>query len=156
MFVLDGKTLSLDTQFEHEGISYPNNWLRLSTQEERADLGITEIPDYPRPDDRFYWCSQNPDGTWTATPKDLDALKSAWESQTRQTAWTLLSPSDWLVTRKTENNTDIPVDWTTYREAVRAKAADTISAIEAAVDIEAFIAVVTNIEWPESPDAINI
>ena len=107
----------------------------------------------PRADDRFYWVSgPNLDGSWTAIPKDLDGLKKTWTAQFKQTAYSMLLPSDWLVVRKQENNTGIPADWTTYREAVRVKTADTITALEAATDIDAFIAAVTNVEWPVSPD----
>jgi hypothetical protein len=45
MFVLDGKPLSPDVAFTHDGIQYPANWLRLATPEERAAIGITEVPD---------------------------------------------------------------------------------------------------------------
>jgi hypothetical protein len=151
-FVLDGKNLPLDTAFTHDGTSYPANWLRLSTPEERAAIGITEIPDYPRPDDRFYWVTQNPDGTWNAIPKDLDGLKATWTAQFKQTAWTMLSPSDWLVVRKTEIGTDIPADWLSYREAVRTTCELAISDLEATTDIDAFIASVMSVVWPASPD----
>jgi len=155
-FILDGRVLPLDTPFEHDGTSYPANWLRLATPEERAAIGITERPDYPRPDDRFYWVSENPDGTWTAIPKDLDGLKSTWTAQMKQTAYTLLLPSDWMVVRKVENGTDVPADWTSYREAVRLKSAEVVAAIKAAVDLDAFIAVVTSVDWPASPDSSQI
>lgn len=155
-FILDGRVLPLDTPFEHDGTSYPANWLRLATPEERAAIGITERPDYPRPDDRFYWVSENPDGTWTAIPKDLDGLKATWTAQMKQTAYTLLLPSDWMVVRKVENGTDVPADWTAYREAVRVKTAEVVTALEAATDIDAFIAVVTGVVWPKSPDSAEM
>ena len=153
MFILDNRVLQLDTAFEHDGTSFPANWLRLATPEERAAIGITEIPDYPRPDDRFYWVSQNPDGTWTAIPKDLAGLKTTWASQFRQTAWTLLQPSDWLIIRKQEIDTPVPADWLSYREAVRTTCELAITDMEATTDIEAFIASVTSVQWPTSPDA---
>lgn len=157
MFILDNKPIQIDTPFEHDGTSYPANWLRLATSEERAAIGITEIPDYPRPDDRFYFVSgPNEDGTYTAIPKDLAGLKTTWAAQTRQTAYTLLLPSDWMIVRKVENATDVPAEWTTYREAIRTKTADVVTALEAAADIDAFIAVVTGVEWPVSPDAPQI
>lgn len=152
-FILDGKILPLDTPFEHDGTSYPANWLRLATPEERAAIGITEIVDQPRPDDRFYFVSgPNADGSYTAIPKDLAGLKTTWSSQMRQTAYTLLLPSDWLVTRKTETGTEIPADWLSYREAVRTTCALAISDMEATTDIDAFIASVTSVQWPVSPD----
>ena len=153
MFLLDNRVLQLDTPFEHDGTSYPANWLRLATPEERAAIGITEVVEQPRPDDRFYWVSgPNLDGSWTANPKDLAGLKTSWTAQFKQTAYTMLLPSDWLIIRKQENNTEVPADWTTYREAVRTTTALAISDMEAATDIEAFIASVSSVQWPVSPD----
>lgn len=153
-FMLDGRVLPLDTAFEHDGTGYPANWLRLATPEERAAIGITEIVDQPRPDDRFYWVSgPDIDGSYTATPKDLAGLKTDWAAQFRQTAWTLLSPSDWMVVRKQEIGTEIPADWLSYREAVRTTTALAVSDMEATTDIDAFIASVTSVQWPKDPNA---
>lgn len=151
MFILDGKVLPLDIAFEHDGVQYPANWLRLATVEEREAIGITEVVEQPRPDDRFYWVSQNPDGTWTAIPKDLDSLKTTWAAQMRQTAWSMLMPSDWMVVRKQEDGTAIPQEWTDYRAAVRTAAQTAVSNLEAAADIDAFISSVTSVQWPVSP-----
>jgi hypothetical protein len=151
MFILDGRPLPLDTQFTVDGITYPPNWLRLASPEDRARIGITEVPDYPRPDDRFYWVTQNADFTWNAIPKDLDMLKKSWSSQFRQIAYTSLLQSDWMVVRKTEAGTDIPADWSSYREAVRTTCALAITDMEATTDIDAFIASVTSVQWPRSP-----
>jgi len=151
-FMLDGRILPLDTPFEHDGTGYPANWLRLATPEMRAAIGITEIVDQPRPDDRFYWVSENPDGSWNAIPKDLDGLKVTWTAQFRQTAWTLLAPSDWLIIRKQEIDTPVPADWLSYREAVRTTCELAITDLEATTDIDAFIASVTSVQWPISPD----
>jgi len=152
MFILDGRSLPLDTQFTVDGITYPPNWLRLASPEDRARIGITEVPDYPRPDDRFYWVTQNADFTWNAIPKDLDMLKKSWSSQFKQIAYTSLLQSDWMVVRKTEAGTDIPADWSSYREAVRTTCALAITDMEATTDIDAFIASVNAVQWPVSPD----
>lgn len=154
-FMLDGRILPLDTAFEHDGTGYPANWLRLATPEMREAIGITEIVDQPRPDDRFYWVSPNPDGSWTAIPKDLDGLKVTWAAQFRQTAWANLNPSDWMIIRKAETDTAIPADWLSYREAVRTTTALAIGDMEATTDIDAFIASVTSVQWPVSPDAVD-
>ena len=151
-FMLDGRILPLDTAFEHDGTGYSANWLRLATPEMREAIGITEIVDQPRPDDRFYWVSENPDGSWNAIPKDLDGLKVTWAAQFRQTAWTLLQPSDWLIIRKQEIDTPVPANWSSYREAVRTTTELAITDMEATTDIEAFIASVTSVQWPISPD----
>lgn len=152
-FILDGRQLPLDTPFEHDGVQYPANWLRLATPEEREAIGITEIVDQPRPDDRFYWVSgPNLDGSWTAIPKDLAGLKTTWTAQFRQTAYTMLLPSDWLVVRKQEVGTAIPAEWSSYRDMVRATCELAIGDIEATTDIDAFITAVTSVVWPVSPD----
>lgn len=156
MFILDDRILPLDVPFEHDGTSYPANWLRLATPEERAAIGITEVVEQPRPDDRFYWVSgPNLDGSWTAIPKDLDGLKSTWSAQFKQTAYTMLLPSDWMVVRKAEDNTDVPQAWTDYRAAVRSTCALAISDMEATTDIEDFITAVTTVQWPKDPNAVD-
>jgi hypothetical protein len=151
-YILDGNVLQLDVPFTHDGIKYPANWLRLSTQADRNSLGITWRNDQTRPDDRFYWVTENADGSYTATPKNLDDLKTAWTAQINQSAWNQLMPSDWMVVRQTETSVAVPAEWTTYRAAVRTVAADTVTAIDASANIDDFIAVVTNVQWPRNPN----
>jgi hypothetical protein len=56
MFLIDGKPLAVDTPFtDAQGNQYPANWLRLSTQADKTRLGIIEVADAVRYDDRFYW-----------------------------------------------------------------------------------------------------
>lgn len=152
MFILNGHPLNPDLPFEHDGIQYPANWLRLATPEERQAIGITEVPDYPRPDDRFYWVTQNPDGTYTAIPKDLNQLKADWSKQIDATAYSLLLPSDWMVVRRAEDGAPIPPQWTAYRAAVRTYAQTVKNEISQADSVEALISVVNGIQWPKSPD----
>ena len=66
-FKLDGKTLPVDVPFTSAGISYPANWLRLTTLDEKKAIGITEVADEPTYDQRFYWGIDR--------PKDLTQLK---------------------------------------------------------------------------------
>lgn len=47
----------------------------LQDQATRAQYGITEHPDQPRPDDRYYWVEENGDGTYSAKPKDIADIK---------------------------------------------------------------------------------
>ena len=102
--------------------------------------------------DSFYWVSSNADGSWTSVPKDLSSLKLTWATQINQTAWTLLNPSDWMVVRKQEDGTAIDPAWSTYRAAVRTKATDIVSALNAVGTVEDFVLAVCNIEWPKSPE----
>ena len=67
-FLLNGNPLAVDVAFSHNDIQYPANWLRLSTAQEKKDLGITEVADAPVFDGRFY----NGDGSAKALD-DIDA-----------------------------------------------------------------------------------
>jgi len=89
MFLLDGKPLSPDVAFtDINGIQRPANWLRLSSPEERTAAGITEVPDPPIWDQRFYW-GYDADGQ--LIPKDHAELCKQWIATTRTTANTLLT-----------------------------------------------------------------
>lgn len=144
MFLLHGSPLQIDVAFKANGISFPSNWLRLATAEEKAAVGITEVADPVRYDDRFYWDA--------GLPKDLDDLKAEWDRRVNEIAYSLLSPSDWMVVRKQEIGTEIPVEWSTYRAAVRSAAATHKTALNAATDIDAFVSVATTMQWPVLPE----
>jgi len=149
MFILDGKPLSPDVAFTHNGIQYPANWLRLATPEERAAIGITEEPDPAPYDQRFYW---GPD-----LPKDHAQLVEQWTQQTRTTAGTLLTPTDWMVVRKVDNGTEIPLDWQLWRESVRIAVGTKVTAIEATADTAELAAYITGLDypvWPNDPSVI--
>lgn len=139
MFMLNGQPLQLDTPFIAGDIQYPANWLRLTSLEEKLAIGITEVPDPVTYDDRFYWGPGN--------PKDLDTLKATWTNNVNQIAYTLLAPSDWMVTRKTETGAAIPADWETYRAQVRADCSANRTLISQAADIDAFVAAATSLVW---------
>lgn len=73
MFLMNGKKLSLRRPFTigsgDDAIQYPANWLELSSADERAAVGIVEVPDPVWPDGQFYDAVENEDGTLTVTPK---------------------------------------------------------------------------------------
>lgn len=139
MFLLNNQPLQIDTAFSHNGVNYPQNWLRLATPQERAAIGITEAPEPAWYDDRFYWGVDN--------PKDLDGLKTYWTDQVKDTTNKLLAATDWMVIRKVERNIDIPAETVTFRAAVLAECDRLVTAIAAAADVEALITVVTNQSW---------
>ena len=153
MFVLDGRPLPPDSPFTHDGIQYPANWLRLSTLEEKEAIGIQEVPDPPFYDQRFYW-GYDEDGN--LIPKDHGQLVTQWVGQTRQTANTLLSPSDWMVVREVDNGVQIDPAWRTWRETVRLAAGSKVFEIEATTTTDELAAYVTGPDysaWPADPDA---
>lgn len=145
MFLLDNKPLPIDTAFTVDGIQYPANWLRLSTAKERKALGVTEIPDQMRPDDRYYWVTDNGDGTFTATPKDLDQLKASAVAQIKTTAGTMLAATDWRVIRATETGTQLDAETATNRAAIRVKSNEFESLINGCESVEELAAL--TFEW---------
>jgi len=79
MFLKDGKKFNPDAPFIHNDIQYPSGWARAATLEELAAVGVTEVPDPIRPDDRFYFVTENEDGTYTAAPRDITILKPEYK-----------------------------------------------------------------------------
>lgn len=92
MFLKDGKRINPHAPFtartlvgydEHglspvyDEVQYPPGWVLAVTQAEREALGITEVPDPVRPDERYYFVTENDDGSITATPRPLDGPKVA-------------------------------------------------------------------------------
>lgn len=152
MFILDGKPLSPDRAFTHDGIQYPANWLRLSTLEEKEAIGITEVPDPPTYDQRFYW-GYDQDGQ--LIPKDHAQLCEQWVNQTRQTANTLLQPTDWMVVREIDNGTAMSAEWKAWREDVRLVTSAKVLSIGVTTDTAELAAYITGTEyptWPANPD----
>ena len=153
-FKLNGNPLAVDVAFSHNEIQYPANWLRLSTAQEKKDLGITEVADDPVYDSRFY----NGDGSAKALD-DVDAkdqegnllknpdgtqmvilgVKSVLKAQEKVTAGTLLAPYDWYVVRKAEKSTAIPTSITTYRDGVRTACDTREKEIDACSDTAALV-----------------
>ena len=138
MLKLDGKTLQYDRAFTHNQISYPANWLRLTTLEEKQAIGIVEVPDPPVAswDQRFYWGPDN--------PKDHAGLVELWVTKTKETAGSLISPTDWYVTRNAENGSAIPQEVLDRRAEVRTFSNQKESAIEATSTTEELAEYVTS------------
>jgi len=148
MFLLDGKPLSPDRPFKHLGIQYPANWLRLASPEERAAIGITEVPDPPAYDQRFYF---GYDAEGHLIPKDHAQLVEQWTSQTRQTANTLLSPTDWIIIREADNGKPADPLLKTWREDIRLATGTKVTAIAATADTDELAAYITGADYPVWP-----
>ena len=145
MLILDGRPLSYDRAFTHAGISYPANWLRLSSFEEKTAIGITEVADAPWYDQRFYWSA--------GVPKDHEGLVTLWIDQTNQKAYTLLVSSDWYVIRKQETEVAVPQDVLDRRGEIRTYCdtkREAISATTTTDELAAYITSAAYLEW-EAP-----
>ena len=137
---LDGKQLSYDRAFTHDGIQYPRNWLRLTTLEEKKAIGITEVADESVAyDQKFYWGPDN--------PKDHTELKTQWIKETKDNAAKLLAETDWYVVRKSETSTAIPTDVATRRAAIRTLCNTKETAINATADTAALATYITGSDY---------
>jgi hypothetical protein len=175
MFLLDNKPLGLDVPFEHNEISYPANWVRLASPEERAAIGITEVADPEPYNDRFYWAPGVPKlledreesdaqgnplyvkvlGEVDGKPAMVDSterlvtkgLKSQFVAQVKATAGSLLAPTDWKVTRAAEGVKAVDADTLAARAAIRAASDANETAIKACTTVEQLAAL--QLTWPK-------
>ena len=114
---------------------YPRQWNNLTDAEKKsANLVWEDDPVVETFDNRFYISkdvekklidenvTQNGKAVIDPTTgKQMVnvGLKNEWIKKTKTTANSLLSPSDWYVTRKSETDTAIPSDISKYRSDVR-------------------------------------
>lgn len=121
MFLLNNIKVSESVQRTIGDVQYPAGWF--SNADERAKVGMIEVADPVRPDENLFTVVENPDGSYTATPRTADdiaayqANKDAQQAQSvRATRGQKLADSDWTQVA------DAPVDkavWATYRQALR-------------------------------------
>mgnify|MGYP003133792314 CR=1 FL=1 len=178
-FLLNGKPLAVDVPFTVGDVNYPANWLRLSTAQEKKDLGITEVADAPTYDSRFYWGDgtakalddedakdsdgkllKNPDGSQMV----IQGVKSVLKAQEKVTAGSLLAKYDWYVIRKSETSKTIPTTIKTYRTAVRTACLTRETEIDNCADTAALVTLYGSTEkdgvstpnmtqYPDDPNA---
>ena len=177
MYKVNNKPLQLDRAFTLGDIQYPANWLRLSSAEDRAALGITWETEATRADDRFYWSGDitNPKaledreevdedgnpmyvkvlGEVDGEPAMVDSderlvtkgLKSQWVAQVKDTAGSMLAGSHWMVIRKAERDVAIDADVVAKRAAILAEADRLEVAINACANVAALIEVISSQDW---------
>lgn len=142
MLTINGRPLPFDSAFtDANGTQYPANWLRYATEEQKAAIGILEVPEPEPYDDRFYW--------GVDSPKELTGLQALWVRNVKEAANMILARTDWTVTRLSERQVPIPEDVALYRGKVLTECGRLTLAIEAAVDVPELISIVTNQNWPE-------
>jgi len=144
-----GLTIPLDQSFTLGDVQYPSNWLRLTSDEEKAAIGLTweEPPKFK--DERWYY-NRVKDGAVTSTPIPLDELKERETTNAKKQAGVLLSGSDWMVIRSVdEEERPVPIDWADYREAVRTEC----NRLEEQIAASAFESIQEiQQNWPRDPD----
>ena len=135
--MLEGRKLRPGRPFKNaDGMQFPGNWLKLTSDEEKAAVGITweAEPEVQRFDSRFY---TSPDA-----PRDVDRLKTEFIEKQAVAAGSILRTTDWYAVRKAETSKAIPAAVKTYRAAVRtacdARQAE-IAAVSSTAELEALI-----------------
>lgn len=143
MFLLDGRPLNIDTPFEHEGVQYPSNWLRLTSLEEKQAIGITEVPDPESYDGRFYVSA--------GVARDLAEVKTEYSNRINESTNSLLRETDWYVIRKIERSIDIPSNVASYRAAIITESKRLTSGISSAKTVAAVAKLIDSQNWPDAP-----
>jgi hypothetical protein len=151
------KRVQPDVGFELGDVFYPANWCNLSTPEEKAAIGMVDVVYGERLDDRYYWVSENApaynaeknqvDISFTNTPKDLQPLKDYLITQIKQTANSLLSPTDWKVVRSQETGTALDAPTLASRAAIRTASNTNEAAVNGCTTVAELAAV--QLIWPE-------
>jgi len=152
----NGRTIKIGKAWVSDNnTKYPRQWNNLTDAEKKSaglvweDDSVVETFDY-----RFYWAKDierkladenvvDADGKAVNDPmtgKQMVqlGLKSNWIAQTKTTANSLLSSSDWYVTRKAEASTAIPSDISKYRTDVRTASKTIEDKINGCANLDAF------------------
>jgi hypothetical protein len=149
MFILNETPISPDSAFTTpDGTRYPANFLRLASPEEREAIGITEVPDEIPYNQQYYW-GYDSDGNLipkqledeVVTPEEGESytqtgLKTQHIRQTKETANTLLAPTDWYVIRQLERNIEVPENVAEFRTEVIVVSEQREALISAATTVE--------------------
>jgi hypothetical protein len=163
MWKYNGRTIRTGKGWtDDNGVQHPANW-HVWSATEKAAAGLVEIVEQTPPDSRLYKWSQNSDGTITSTAKSLDdvnqvdrdgnpvldengnqlvalGVKSNLKQEVKSQQASLLAQTDWAIVRKADNNTAIPTNIQTWRDAIRTKATEMETAIDGAADTDAVAA----------------
>ena len=130
----EGRALPLDKAFTHNNISFPANWLRVSTPTDKEAQGISWVtPEEP-----------------PVVRAPLDREKADGIARAKDTAGKMLAGSDWMQIAKIERNREVAQEWAEYRAAVIAEADRLESQYSTAESYEAIDAIQQN--WPLNPD----
>ena len=132
----EGRALPLDKAFNHNNISFPANWLRVSTEADKKAQGISWVtPEEP-----------------PVVRAPLEREKSDGIVRAKDTAGKMLSGSDWMQIAKIERNREVAEDWAEYRAAVIAEADRLEGEYNAAATYTDIDLIKQN--WPENPNEV--
>lgn len=130
----EGRALPLDKAFNHNNISFPANWLRVSTEADKKAQGISWVtPEEP-----------------PVVRAPLEREKSDGIVRAKDTAGKMLSGSDWQIVASVERQRAVPTEWAEYRAAVIAEADRLEGEYNAAATYTDLDLIKQN--WPINPD----
>jgi len=138
-------------------IQHPPNWASVWSDSEKLahDMQWEDPP--ASYDDRFYFSAGVEKNLEDSSDGSI-GLKTQYINEIKQTAFSLLSQTDWYITRKAEKSTEIPSDITKHRNDIRTACNNIETKIKAASDMSTFIKLfdsadsngITEINrWPE-------
>ena len=124
----------MDKSFTHNNISFPANWLRVSTPADKEAQGISWVtPEEP-----------------PVVRAPIEREKSDGIVRAKDTAGKMLASSDWQIVASVERQRAVPADWAEYRAAVIAETDRLEDAYNAAATYTDIDLIKQN--WPINPD----
>ena len=145
---------------------YQANIFNLWSTSELEALGIYEVVvDNTNLKDKEYYVNTNQIFTFrggvvtasynSATAKDLDVLKTEHKERINAQAGSLLAQYDWYTLRAADGGTAVPSNVATYRTAVRAKANEMCTKIDAAANVDALADLYLPTTTPPAADRLG-
>ena len=130
----EGRALPMDKSFTHNNISFPANWLRVSTPADKEAQGISWVtPEEP-----------------PVVRAPIEREKADGIARAKDTAGKMLAQSDWMVIASVERSRAVAEDWAEYRAAVIAEADRLEGEYNAAATYTDLDLIKQN--WPINPD----
>ena len=147
--------------FSCGGNSYPNDWVYLSTPEEKKAIGLIEVVEGTFPDQNFYNVSKlQPvynkeknivEANYTWTEKPLQEIKLTQTSKINSSVYMFLNSSDWRVVKQMETGIPMPKVWSDYRNGIREQGEQAKIALNNATNISEVMEAI-NVRWLTRPE----
>ena len=141
--------------FVIDDVQYPPNWLNLSTQQEKLNVGLVEVVCTNTPkNSNFYWVNEKIDAGkifYENVPKDLVEVKEYVTSQVTDSVYSMLQSTDYLTIRALETGKPAPQQIIDWRKEVRSAAANAVFAIAESTTIEQ-VEKLAIVKWPTHPN----
>lgn len=139
-----------------DGTQYPANWYKTATPEQRAALNIVEYVRQTPPDQTMYWVTEHDDGSYTATPKELESVKQVFLNKYESMANSIIQQTDTMITEAKEINYPIALNLGNGRKDVREALLKITSGIKNASNNSDILTVTDGFVFPDIYREITI